>query len=137
MTTNETIARWLGLELKAYHPPSNRYGDYIIDGNNTHGMGYDTIFRVGDRALIGWYPDSDITLWHGEKGLLGEIEEDTDCWQQFIVALARELGLIRERVSFAVTITMDEVEADEAIWRALKATPAQLATALVEVIGEK
>ena len=117
MTTNETIARWRGWVHTGTPRP-------WLSPNDE---------RFSSVPKYDEWPAS----WHGEKGLLAEIEEDTDCWQQFIVALARELGLIRERVSFAVTITMDEVEADEAIWRALKATPAQLATALVEVIGEK
>jgi len=130
MTTNETIARWLGLELKAYHPPSNRYGDYIIDGNNMHGMGYDTIFRVGDRALIGWYPDSDITLWHGEKGLLGEIER-RGLQEKFLLRVDFDLG--------PMEIRRDNwrEETTKVFWQMLRITPAQLAAALVEVIGTK
>jgi len=95
MTTNETIARWLGWQYE---------GDAWTNTDEEPGI-----------FLPQW--DTDITLWHGEDGLLAEIGR-----QELAVRFETALCDATQRAS---------------IIGLLRATPSQLAAALVETIGEK
>jgi len=102
MTTNERIERWYS---KWEHP-----GLHHVEGNT------DTILIASDY-------DIDITLWHGENGLLAEIER-RGLAIDFFDAIEQ---IIKATVTTACSATM-------LIWRVLRATPAQLSAALLKVI---
>ena len=115
MTTNERIAEWAGWEeIESY------------------GEGVRSIGRVprshkdwNDDFQYSFIPsfDTDITLWHGENGLLAEIE-NRHLSEQFVYE-SDGPWLGGDDDGFAVEI-----------WAALRASPAQLAAALVKVIEE-
>ena len=112
MTTNETIARWAH---KVYDGDGFTATEdvYIVKGNEKLLM---MDRREGEPPYY-YRPDSDITLWHGEDGLLAEIGR-----QGLAVRFETALCDATQRAS---------------IIGLLRATPAQLAAALVEVIGTK
>lgn len=120
MDDNKKIARWLGVPEfdwaadieadkavaqwgKAGEPPL-----WILRGVVCSGM--PSLHRV-------WSPDTDITLWHGEKGLLVEI---------------RERGLMTPFIT-----AVEDMRQMAGTFVGLTSTPAQLATALVEVIDNE
>jgi len=102
MTTNETIARWLGWQYE---------GDAWTNTDEEPGI-----------FLPQW--DTDITLWHGGDGLLAEIERQ-NLEERFI----REVWDRNRGTAWATK--------ENVAWWCCTATPAQLAAALVETIGEK
>jgi len=136
MTTNETIARWA--EKKIIDCPLGwaiATWDEVEDWCRAKGIEYGPLIRLigsedGDVSLRyvmkfpheyhgemeHWEPDTDITLWHGEDGLLAEIKGKG-------LAVRFETALC-DATQHASIIGL------------LRATPAQLAAALVEVIGE-
>ena len=137
MTTNETIARWLGAidatpDLVRNHW---RNGMLFIGGRGPWiaVRGIDRIDR-----MVQWEPDTDITLWHGEDGLLAEIERRGK-WLHFIKTLAEVCGDagIEASLGNALVTPLSPEDVWGAIWMMLRATPAQLAAALVKTIGEK
>jgi len=121
MTTNETIARWAH---KVYDGDGFTATEdvYIVKGNEKLLM---MDRREGEPPYY-YRPDSDITLWHGEDGLLAEIERR---------------GLAIRFIEVLVAPLMVSGEGSQWVygesWVALTATPSKLAAALVEVIGEK
>jgi len=70
-----------------------------------------------------WSPSTDITLWHGDDGLLKKIEENALVFN-FLSALCGELN-----ANAPINGTF--------VWHALTASPAQLTSALVAVIKDE
>ena len=112
MTTKETIAQWrqdgtlpctsAGLDDGVVYQFS---GNLMICRHNDD----------GEAVLNDWSPDTDITLWHGDDGLLAEIERQ-ELIARFMLAMREVVGITT--------------------WAHMTATPAQLAAALVKVIEE-
>jgi len=126
MTTNETIARSMMQVVPIEKDPPS-FGDIIIAGGNC------SVWT--DCGWQYWEPDTDIAFWHGDNGLLAEIKRrggDKD-------SLSRDLH--REWMSQRVEAEDPPFDrqmpyADEIAAAYLRATPAQLAAALVKVIEE-
>jgi hypothetical protein len=126
MPTNETIARWRFGDIK----PDEHWRDpdeaFWLDGELYYSeMAPDP--ETGQTSLMfcPFSPDTDISLWHGDDGLLKTIEQR---------------GL-RERFSLAL-LRADETELSDTdyglIWLGLRAEAPQLAAALLKCIeGEK
>ena len=111
MTDNGKIAGWLGYQWIA--PKGYVDGWWRAkDGS--------TVFSVAF--------DKEIALWHGEKGLLAEIEkrELRQKMALMFVDVLRFSPLPDNKVSYALS----------GYWDGMNATPAQLATALVKMIEE-
>ena len=106
MTDNEIIARWLGWKLDNYYP-CVWYHD-----------GLETVMLTKD-----FQPDKDITLWHGDDGLLKDIEKSV-LRNDFLSELMKQVGVFG-------------CPKDITAWRVLQATTAQLTAALVAVIKEE
>ena len=120
MNVNETIARWLGwTDIESW----------------LEGYGIPPGGSPNTAKLVPLY-DSGRAFWHGDDGLLAEIERqggDKD-------SLSRDLH--REWMSQRVEAEDPPFDrqmpyADEIAAAYLRATPAQLAAALVEVIEEE
>ena len=107
MNNNERIARWLGWTVDKFLPPTW----YFKDG--------DSVMRVKD-----FKPDTDITLWHGEDGLLSKIEERGE---EFAESFIFELDL-------DLFGTENMLESD--LFSAIRATPEQLTMALAAAINK-
>ena len=123
MTTNETIARW------------RQDGDLPCTGA---GLDEGIIYKFsgclmrcahndeGEAVLNDWEPDANILCWHGDDGLLAEIlERDILLWGRFCETLVCDEGCPVDAPRLSI-LTLG-----------LTRTPAQLAAALVEPIGEK
>jgi len=106
MTNNERIAEWLGWTVDKFLPPTW----YFKDG--------DSVMRVKD-----FKPDTDITLWHGENGLLAEIKR-RELHEQFL----EEVSIDMSGGGLAVDPPLG--------WLLLCAKAEQLATSLVYMIDE-
>ena len=122
MTTNETIARWAH---KVYDGDGFTATEdvYIVKGNEKLLM---MDHREGEPPYY-YRPDTDIALWHGDDGLLAEVaaKELADSFFKAWLALTGRTGAWLD--GFVGNIA----------WAFRRAEPAQLAAALVEVIGEK
>ena len=118
MTTNETIARWRGWVHTGTPRP-------WLSPNDE---------RFSSVPKYDEWPAS----WHGEKGLLGDIERRGK-WLRFIKTLAEVCGDagIEASLGNALVTPLSPEDVWGAIWTMLRATTSQLAAALVEVIGEK
>ena len=124
MTTNETIARWLGKDIHIGPTRDLRDGDLYRFGD-AEGI---CIIHVTDdesHSFVGWNPEEYIEDWHGEDGLLAEIER-RKAQQDFIDAFIDEHNDV-------VAYSGERF----ALWVGMIATPAQLAAALVAVIKEE
>ncbi len=110
MTNDEIIARWRGWERK--------------DGWWVSRDGRGELWVV---SILLWVPSLDIAPWHGEGGLLKEIERKGIAGD-FYKAVGRLVApdIARQSIQAAVAIG----------WRILQATPAQLTEALVALIKE-
>ena len=108
MTDNELIAEWRGtLVVEDGSITCAPVGTVV--GENTAESPYDNVRNY----------DTDITLWHGEDGLLAEIDEKG---MEFAKLFGEKvLGLVRHIRVISI----------------LRATPAQLTAALVAVIKEE
>jgi len=80
MGTNEVIARWLGKTI--VHPGQKcQPGDICSDGAGALTIVGDYQERSGNSGTLAsasfcrWSPDTDISLWHGDQGLLQKIED--------------------------------------------------------------
>jgi len=113
MTGNERIAEWL---------------DWRLHGV---GVGYDeekslVVFTFHRKSFS---PSTDITLWHGEGGILAEIEErDTEFL--FVKMLADDLQAVPIEKYGWTDIAI-------CLLRILNATPARLTAALIKMIEEE
>ena len=116
MTTNETIARWLGKDIHIGPTRDLRDGDLYRFGD-AEGICIVHVTDDESHSFVGWNPEEYIEDWHGEDGLLAEIGR-----QELAVRFETALCDATQRAS---------------IIGLLRATPSQLAAALVEVIGEK
>ena len=105
MTNNERIAKWVGVRVEEV-------------------FGVLRIILDDGSFLNPWLPNEDITLWHGENGLLSKIEERGE---DFVCDFIFELDI-------DLLGTDDMWECD--LFAAIRATPEQLTTALVAAINE-
>lgn len=148
MTDNEIIARWAGWKppesnepmpdgMRLVMPAFEEDPFYEIDW-----AGQKKSFSATEiHCAYFWHTDdgransdelafgTDITLWHGENGLLAEIKRRGGVlWCGYIVELLVNLGQIVPQPGAAF--------ADQArpCWAVLCATPTQLAVALARVI---
>ena len=110
MNDNKRIAEWLKDELD---------GDVIVGGWKDDVL---TIGMPSGKRFCVFDPSTDITLWHGDDGLLKKIEENAIVFN-FLSALCGELN-----ANTPINGTF--------VWRALSASPAQLTSALVKTIKE-
>jgi len=131
MTTKEKIARWVQGELpeigtsrvrgRLYWEPHLKNvvkGDVDVEGNFT---------------IPNWAPDIDIRRWHGDDGLLAEIER-RGISEPFVTALS---VLIPGVTAHAGTVgaTLSGPSSMEAfLFALLRSETAQLAAALIKVI---
>jgi len=116
MNNNERIARWRGVvEPDDYN--ANPRDCLMIHGTEV------VRFYVGlNPGTERWSPDTDITLWHGEDGLLDEIEK-SELRNDFMSALIVKLNVYG-------------CPKDITVWRVRQAEPSQLAAVLCKVIEE-
>jgi|GEM_PF-3794815 len=123
LTDNERIARWAHTVVPIEKDPPD-LGDIIIAGGNC------SVWT--DCGWQYWDPDTDITLWHG---LLAEIERRGK-WLRFIKTFAEVCGDagIEASLGNALVTPLSPEDVWGAIWTMLRATPSQLAAALVKVI---
>ena len=123
MTDNELIAEWLG--AKEFHKEMV-VGDIVLspDSGKFFAIGYVTEIRGHKlHTYRPWSPLTDITLWHGDDGLLAEIETRGLRARFYASLLAPHYSRI-----------MDSISAMAAIQFGATATPAQLTAALVKMI---
>jgi len=112
MTDNELIAEWLGYECED-------------DGMFCW---YEWVSPDGQRVLSTYAWDVNIGLWHGDNGLLAEIDR-RGVRQRFMYMLWNIAG-VRESA-------MPDNGSDPVAWHFMQSTPAQLTAALVAVIKEE
>jgi len=117
MKNNEIIAEWVGVVPE---PRDWTEGVICFMADDPSMLAYCT-YVEGRKRWMAWSPSTDITLWHGEDGLLAEIEKRR-----------LEDGFLNE--------LFNEIDAEGsmgyAVWAGLAATPAQLTDALVKTIEE-
>jgi len=122
MIDKELIAEWLGWRKTALGTWTlSTFGD-CGDGVN----GWGGVIECGPGALPQY--DTDITLWHGPDGLLGEIEKRAE-WFEFLAVLAYDLGCDMRTAGTGIDV-------GRYIWIVRRAEPAQLTAALVKMIEE-
>jgi len=102
MNDNERIAEWLGIDDDGV---TCAYPRKSTDGGKTWHFSFD-----------------DITLWHGDDGLLAEIER-----RELIVPFIR--SMVDNQGNFHAVTSCN-------LWGLVAATPAQLTAALVKMIEE-
>jgi len=113
VTDNEKIARWRGyiyVDQRIKQP----FQDDGLSGwrDGLHGKGVSIAF------------DTDITLWHGKDGVLAEIEK------------REKKGVFLDALMVTNAWDVDGRWNQDFVWLICRATPAQLAAALVKVIGD-
>jgi len=114
MTTNEVIARWMG--WSGPHDAFTAPYPWIEPGEHI------------DDERFHWNPpyyDTDIALWHGEKGVLAEIEKK-GLRDAFMSTFISDNGLEAKSDGGWMTFGVG--------WRLRCAKPAQLAAALRKCI---
>jgi hypothetical protein len=137
METNETIARWADKEIvESPHSPNEypawnvaissgaKQGQIIIGRSS---FGDDMVLIANQGAEDGfryWSPDTDISLWHGDGGILQKIEEK-GIWAQFLNAWIDASGW-RENWEHGLC--------QGVAWAFRRAEAPQLAAALVKCI---
>ena len=102
MTDNEIIAEWL--------PERKDWRGYYVDGHCHVPPPYHT----------------DITLWHGNDGLLAKIEEKGAALKFFDTLE----NIVENQITTACSATA-------VMWKVRRAEPAQLTAALVKIIKEE
>ena len=111
MTDNEKIARWLGCIYVDQRIKQSFQDDGISGWRNwLHGEGISIAF------------DTDIALWHGENGVLAEIEKN------------EKIGSFLDALMVAHAWDVDGRWRHDFVWLIRCAEPAQLAAALVKMI---
>ena len=105
---NERIAKKLGWRGK------NIVGEWYVTPN-------------GQRTPHPPQFDTDWELWHGPRGALAILAEDTQVWRRFCV----RVSALATPKRLAVTGPTDVADA------ALKATPQQLSEAMIGELGEE
>jgi len=125
VTTNERIAELLGATKDC-----NEFviGKLCIWGNGRTFRAVEEMNDDGEMCQFWkeWSPDTDITLWHREDGLLAEIRRRSiRQWAEFIEELLGGLG---------VDLPLGELPRLTIATACLCATTTQLAAALVKVI---
>jgi len=78
MTGNEKIVRWLNFEFR---------GERLTIEEDCEGI---VVYWAQGVSHMGWSPSTDITLWHGDNGLLAKIEEKLSI-EDFGMALMDQL----------------------------------------------
>ena len=134
MTDNELIAEWLG--AKEFHKEMV-VGDIVLspDSGKFFAIGYVTEIRGHKlHTYRPWSPLTDITLWHGDDGLMAEIERQEKALDfmfelQVILDVVPQDGLTHGEVALLY-------------WPIRRAEPAQLTAALIKMLendkrGEK
>lgn len=127
MNNNERIAEWAGAKPRDYHETIPVDGALAFTSDCWTPGNRPIIFRHKaypgfSYAWMDWEPDTDITLWHGEDGLLKTIENRSkimDFQDAFTDESDPPLSGAGERFN---------------LWAGFNATPAQLVAALVKVI---
>jgi len=116
MTDNERIAEFV---------------DWMWDGREIKRKG-DLLTACTDDGHVRyiWHPDTDITLWHGEAGILAEIEKRNKHWQ-FRDALLE----ICDHKRWPKGLNFSDAMAEQD-WRFVCTPVAQLTAALVKLIKE-
>jgi len=116
MTDNELIAEWL---------------EWLWNGREIklHKGGLTATSKNGMVRLV-WSPSTDITLWHGEDGILAEIEKRNKHWQ-FRDALLE----ICDHKRWPKGLNFSDAMAEQD-WRFVCTPVAQLTAALVKLIKE-
>jgi len=123
---NEKIARWLGWEKLSRPALPMSEDEPPLEWKAPSG---------GARFAPYW--DRYISEWHGGDGLLSKIEEKGP----HDVFMRKFLGVLMANTRGARGVIAQESDGSEWVeigtaWAILKATPAQLAAALVEVIDD-
>jgi len=125
MTDNELIAEWCGATILR---PANVNEQLDMPVGTLFwsdiGSGEKIYLRARGTFPL-WEPNTDITLWHGDDGLLAEIDRKMghDC--DYLRCLRTVLDPTRVTESWMGLMSMG-----------LRATPAQLTAALVKMIKE-
>ena len=118
MTDNRKIAEWVGVIPE---PAEWLDGCVCYMSGHHEALAYCKM-EHGEKKWLGWAPDTDITLWHGEGGLLEKINT----------------GGIDHIFYAALYLVVDPKQVTSSRSGLLsigaEATPAQLAAALVKMI---
>jgi len=131
MTDNERIAEWLGATTRDDHETVPADGTLAFTSDCWTPGNHPIVFRHRVHpgfgyAWVDWEPDTNITLWHGPDGLLGEIEKK-GLWRKFLGMLHWEL--------YPNEDAREPLPA-KTVWLMRRAEPAQLTAALVKMIEE-
>lgn len=134
MTTNEKIARWLGKDIHIGPTRDLCDGDLYRFGD-AEGICIVHVTDDESHSFVGWNPEEYIEDWHGKDGLLAGIKQ-----RGLLRDFTRRVVQQVDGIGIGAAIIIGNITIGE-LWDRLSqllfATPAQLAAALVEVIGEK
>lgn len=125
----DSVAEWLKCE--PYTPITPLLdGTYIVaEDSIVHGREIVVLDLSADDHCHRWEPDNDITLWHGEDGLLSVVSAK-GLWDDYARQLLQDLG-----VETATEKDGSEWVELPHVFATFAATPAQLTAALIEVIA--